>query len=159
MSDYCSLWHLNINTDKTKVVVFWKSKKGINKIEPFYFEGNTLEVVDQFAYLGVKFSYNGKFTQTKQFLINQARKTMFSVISKARKLNLPVSIQIHLFNTMIEPILLYGCEAWGFESVDIIDRFQLQFYKIILKAKKSTPTCMLLGELGELPLSIKIIIL
>ena len=81
---------------------------------------------------------------------------MFSVVRKSRKLNLPVDIQLHLFDTMIAPILLYGAEVWGFEKANIIETFHLQYCKLILKVKKCTSNNMVYGELGRFPLDIAI---
>ena len=58
-------------------------------------------------------------------------------------------------NTCVR-LLLYGSEVTGFENHDNLERLCLQFYKIILKAKKSTPNLMLYGELGRHPLSVSI---
>jgi hypothetical protein len=55
---------------------------------------------------------------------------------------------------MVVPILLYGCEIWGFENIDAIESLFLQFYKIILGVKKSTPNCILYGELGRFPIEV-----
>ena len=95
------------------------------------------------------------FLKLNHFYWNKQEK-LFSVIIKCRKLGLPLSLQIHLFDTMVAPILLYGSEVWGIENVNLIDQFQLKFYKIILKLKQSTPNCMIYGDLGILPLSIHI---
>lgn len=40
--------------------------------------------------------------------VAQARKVMFAVIKKSTKLNSPISIQLHLINRMVVPILIYG---------------------------------------------------
>ena len=106
--------------------------------------------------MGIKFNYNGKFGKTKKHLVDQARKAMFSLIRKARKLFLPIDIQLHLFDSMIMPILLYGTEVWGCENVDIIDKFYLKFCKSLLDVKQTTPSVMVYGELGALPLHLKI---
>ena len=55
---------------------------------------------------------------------------------------------------MVVPILLYGSEVTGFENSDILERLCTQFYKIILKVKKTTPNVMLYGELGRYPINI-----
>ena len=81
---------------------------------------------------------------------------MFAVLRKSRNLQLPVDIQLQLFDSMVVPILLCGSEVTGFENHDNLERFCLQFYKIILKAKKSTPNLLLYGELGRHPLSVSI---
>ena len=153
MYDYCCLWDLHVNESKTKVVVFTKRKpiNGIN-IYDFFYNNNKLETVNDFSYLGVQFNYNGNFSKTKARLVEQARRAMFSVINKSRKLGLPISLQLHLFDTMIAPILLYGSEVWGFENLNVIRQFQLKYCKLILGMKLSTPNCMVYGELGINPI-------
>ncbi len=68
-------------------------------------------------------------------------------------MGLSLDLQLHLFDTMIVPILLYGTEVWGCENVDIINQFQLKYCKLLLKLKSSTPSIMIYGELGVLPLN------
>ena len=65
-------------------------------------------------------------------------------------------MQIDLFNKIVKPVLLYGCEIWGFGNIDCIERVQLKFLKYILGLKSSTPNCMVYGETGVKPLSIEI---
>ena len=48
--------------------------------------------------------------------------------------------------------MLYGCEVWGFKKVEILEKLQLQYCKILLNMKKCTPNVMVLGELGRLPI-------
>ena len=86
------------------------------------------------------FSYNVRFIKNNQRLYDQARKAMFAVLSKSRKLHLPVDIQLQLFDSMVIPILLYGSEVTGFEKHDILEHLCIQYYKIVLKVKKTTPT-------------------
>ena len=62
---------------------------------------------------------------------------MFSVLRKSRKLQLPVDLQIQLFDSMVVPILLYGSEVTGFKNSDILERLCTQFYRTILKVKKT----------------------
>ena len=53
-------------------------------------------------------------------------------------------------------ILSYGSEIWGFGNLDILEKVQLKFYKYIFNLKTSTPSAMIYGELGILPLRIDI---
>ena len=55
---------------------------------------------------------------------------------------------------MIVPILLYGCEICGYENTDIIENIHINFMRRILPEKMSTPTFMLYGELGRMPLKL-----
>ena len=56
---YCEIWKLQVNTNKTKVMIFCKRKSR----QEFNFTlcGKVLEVVDTYSYLGVIFKYNGTF--------------------------------------------------------------------------------------------------
>lgn len=54
----------------------------------------------------------------------------------------------------VKPVLLYGCEIWGYGNIDIIERVQLKFLKIILNVKSSAPNSIVCGETGVKPLSI-----
>ena len=63
---------------------------------------------------------------------------------------------LDLFDKIVKPILLYGCEVWGFGDNSIIERVHLKFCKLILNIKKSTPDCMVYGELGRYPINISI---
>lgn len=40
-----------------------------------------------------------------------------------------------LFDKMVVPILLFGCEVWGFEKLDSIERVHLKFLNHILCLK------------------------
>jgi hypothetical protein len=44
-----------------------------------------------------------------------------------------------MFDSMIEPILLYGSEVWGYENFKVIEQIQLKFCKRILKVRNTTP--------------------
>jgi hypothetical protein len=47
-------------------------------------------------------------------------------------------------------------KCWVLKIVIFIENFHMQFCKTILKVKKSTPHCMIYGELGRILLNILI---
>ena len=69
---------------------------------------------------------------------------------------LPTDLQRDLFNKMVQPILLYGKEVWGYANLDVLQRVVLKFLKIILNIKTSTPNFMVYGETGVFPIYIEI---
>ncbi len=150
---YCQTWKLQVNSSKTKVVIFSRSRLDTNDMS-FKYDGEKLNIVTDFQYLGIIFSCKGNCNAAKAHIVQQARKAMFIVIRKARKLNLPIDIQLELFDSMVMPILLYGTEIWGYENCNVIENFHMQFCKCILKVKKSTPHCMIYGELGRVPMNV-----
>ena len=84
-------------------------------------------------------------------------KALFSLSRKSRNLNLSIDLQIELFNKTVKPLLLYGCEIWGYGNFDNLEIVQLKLFKYALNMKKFTPTFMIYDELGVTPISIDII--
>jgi len=154
MLDYCTQWKIKVNTSKTKIVIFSRGK--IRKKPVFTYSNTRIEITDDFVFLGNMFNYNGTFSKAKKRVCDQANKAMFAIIGKSKKLNLPLDIQLHLFDSIVKPILLYGCEVWGFDHTKDIERIHLKFCKIILGLSQYTTSAMVYGELGRVPLSITI---
>lgn len=150
---YCDKWKLTVNATKTQVVIFSKRRTQGNM---FTYMGRRLEQVESFKYLGVKFNWNGKFTECKKHLRDQGLRAMYAIINKGRKLQLPLDIMLHLFDSTVVPILLYSCEVWGESDCEIIERLHRQFCKHILYLKDSTPNCMIYGETGRFPLALTV---
>ena len=82
--------------------------------------------------------------------------TGVSLLRKSRNMQLPIDIQIELFNKLVKPIILYGCEVWGFGNLEIIERVQLKFLKYILNLKTSTSIYIVYGETGCCPIHVDI---
>ena len=150
LDHYCDIWGLKININKTKLLVFSRGK--IRNLPSIFFKGSKIEVVFEYKYLGVIFNYNNKFSKTINDRCTSANRAMFSLLKKCRNLLLPLDIQIDLFEKCVNPILLYGCEVWGFSDFSKLLKLQLKFLKIILGVKPSTPTNMVLGETGTYPI-------
>ena len=151
MQTYCENWDLMVNTDKTKVCIFSKSRE---ESANFLFNSKPIEVVKSFTYLGVVFSYNSNFKCNTDYLLHQGQRAKFSLLQKVRHLSLSPSISYDLFLKSVVPVLLYGCEVWGFNSFQTIEVLHLSFLKSILNVRKSTANCMVYGELGAFPLNI-----
>ncbi len=151
--DYCSTWKLKVNMSKTKIVIFG-SGPAKNSKHSFTFGADQIEIVDTYTYLGIKMHRNRRFIQAVKSLTESATKAMFSLLKKARNVNLPLDCLLSAFDTMIAPILLYGVEVWGYENLDIIEKVHTKFLKLSTGLRQSTPNFMLYGELGREPLSI-----
>ena len=118
---------MEINASKTKIVIFKKRK--ITEKPVFTMNNEILNVVDDFTYLGIIFMHNGSFSKNRITLLDHDRKSMYSMLTKSRSLGLPIDLQLKMFYMMVAPILLYGCEIWGFDNIDAIVSLLLQFYK------------------------------
>ena len=85
--DYCQNWSLEVNTDKTKVMIFRKKGKPLPH-EQFYYNGIRLENIDHFNYLGKVFSYTGNFQHNQEQLIGKSLKALNVLLINCRKYNL-----------------------------------------------------------------------
>ena len=103
----------NKNGDKCK----------INEIE--------LENVKSYKYLGIYFSTNGTFKETRKHLSQQAKKAMNIPYQRIYNLTLPLDICLKLFDRTITPILVYSSEIWGYENTDIIENIHTEFLRKI----------------------------
>lgn len=151
--DYSVLWHLNINYTKTKIMIF--GLRNCNNLE-FKLGGNVIAICNEFKYLGVVFSKNRSFFKAIKHNVEQAKKAMHLLYKRIRNLHIPIDLQIQLFDQTILPILLYGCEIWGFQNVKMIENVYKQFLRSITRLRKSTPIYMLYAELGIKPIEIHI---
>ena len=152
--DYCSEWKLTVNIEKIKFMIFGQRK--INTNLKFTFNKQEIEIVKEYKYLGILPGQSGSFLTTKKFIAEQASIPMFSLLRKVKTLQLPFDIQIDLFNKIVKPILGYGCEIWSFGNFDSIEHVQLTYFKYVFNLKKSTPSAMIYGELGVMPLAVDI---
>ena len=147
--NYCENWKLCINPDKTKVIIFGKNYSKPN----IKIYGKNLEVVNSFKYLGITFNKSGRMMQSIKDNIEKARKAFYAIMNRCKDKSIPLDCKLELFSKCIEPILLYGCELWGIEDHAVIETFRLKCYKIMMKAKSCTPSYMIYGEMGLLPLN------
>ena len=77
-------------------------------------------------------------------------------MKRAKQLKLSISCIIHIINTVVKPILLYGCTIFCYENICDLEAFYIQLLKRILYVKKSTPSFMVYAETGCQPLWVDI---
>ena len=84
LDEYCTSWGLQVNVDKTKVVVFSRGK--VRNLPTFSLNSMNVEVVPEYVYLGVMFNFNNKFLKAQKRLCLSGNRAMFSLLRKCRKL-------------------------------------------------------------------------
>jgi hypothetical protein len=70
-ANYCDVWRLKLNCSQTKVLVF---SRGRQREYTFTFKNQTLEIVNEYKYLGVLFSRSGSFSKQSKKLPNKLQK-------------------------------------------------------------------------------------
>ena len=114
------------------------SKRKFKHRSTFYYANKKVEIVQNFKYLGIVFSFNGKNVECMKDITTRAQRAMFSILKRSRVLNLPIDIQLPFFDSMVTPILPHGREAWGNENIDVIEKLYIRYCKYVLHLKTST---------------------
>ena len=128
---YCKKWKLKVNVNKTKKMVFRRGGP-LRRNVLFVYDGNIIDIVQKFTYLGIVFSTGGSFAVTFDTLAGQARKAIFQLNKYLYKFTqITPKHHIELFDKLIKPILHYGAEIWGFSNAIVLERVQIQFFKNI----------------------------
>ena len=55
-------------------------------------------------------------------LLSKLGRQCMYFFKRIRNLNIPIDLQLYLFDHVSLPIALYGCEIWGFENSQIIKK-------------------------------------
>ena len=147
---------LQVNLDKTKCMVFNKTGRLIRR--SFYLGKEKLEMVREYKYLG--------FLVTPSFNICTALADLKDRGLRAYgalKTKLGISFRkhihttMHLFDSLIKPILLYASDFWGTlklpknNPVEILHR---KFCKQLLGVHTQTTNMAVLLEIGRMPLDL-----
>lgn len=61
---YCQMWKLEVNIEKTEIIVF--SKRKVKQNMDFHISGKSIEIVNSYTYLGTIFNYNGNFCSARK---------------------------------------------------------------------------------------------
>ena len=124
----------------------------------------TSEIVNNYTYLGVKFSANGNFTNHKENLTEKTKRSFFAARRYLDFLKLPIHIINKLFNTLFFPILTYCSEVWGIYDKsdysrwdkDSIEKTHIHFCKMCLGLNKRSPNVASRNELAIGRLSVNL---
>ena len=117
---YCNEWSITVNTKKTNVMIFANRK--FDYYGNFYYGQDNIIVVEKFVYLGIELNYNAKLKTAINVISNQAIRIMFGLKKMYKFELMDIASKLQLFDSVIIPILLYGCEIWGFNNISDIEK-------------------------------------
>ena len=143
-----------MNVSKTKVIVF--EPKHI-ACPDFIFDGQLVERVTMFKYLGITFHATRGLSFAIEHLCNSANKALFAMYGRCHELQITSpSLKCRLFDALVRPILSYASEILvilgGKVALQSLERVHVQFLRQLLGVPISTSTKFILAEFGRLPL-------
>ena len=109
LHNFCNKMGLQVNIKKTKVITFCPSKQkphhGVFKL------GNEIiEHTSKYCYLGIIFDNTGSFKTANSELRAKAVRALYSLKRNIIKSSLSYKSIATLFDTLVKPVLLYGCQ-------------------------------------------------
>ena len=96
---------LKLNIQKTKIMAS-------GPITAWQIDGETMETVSDFIFLGSKITANGDCSHEikRRLLLGRNVMTNLDSIFKSRDIALPTKVR--LVKAMVFPVVMYGCESW-----------------------------------------------
>ena len=119
---------LKVNIQKTKIMAS-------GPITSWQIDGETMEKVTDFIFLGSKITADGDFSHEIKRHLLLGRKAMTNLVSilKSRDITLPA--KVHLVKTLVFPVVMYGCESLTIKKAEHqrIDAFELWCWRRLLR--------------------------
>ena len=102
---------LKLNIQKTRI-------KASSPITSWQIDGETMETVRDFIFLGSKITADGDCSHEIKRCLLLGRKVMTNLdsILKSRDITLPT--KVYLVKAMVFPVVVHGCESWTIKKAE-----------------------------------------
>ena len=119
---------LKLNIQETKIMASCP-------ITSWQTDGETVEIVADFIFLGSKFTADGDCSHEikRHLLLGRKVMTNLDSIFKSRDISLPT--KVCPVKALVFPVVMYGCESWDYEKAEgqRIDAFELWCWRRLLR--------------------------
>ena len=102
---------LKLNIQKTKIMAS-------DPITLWEIDGETMETVTDFIFLGSKITADGDCSHKIKRLLLLERKAMTNVDSILKSRDITLLTKVHLLKAMVFPVVMYGCESWTINKAE-----------------------------------------
>ena len=141
--DYCSMWSLNINLSKSKVLVFRDCSRLSMNLE-WHYGNENIQLVNEYKYLGITLTYNLSFNKHLNEKLEASKMAInANWLKYIHNPKIKHSNKMKIFNTAACSIMFYGAQVWGFCKYEQVEKLFRYFIKKILYLPSNTPNYML----------------
>ena len=104
-------------------------------ITSWQIDGETMETVRDFMFLGSKIMADGDCSHEIKRLLLLGRKVMTNLYNILKSRDIILSTNLHLVKAIVFLVLMYGCESWTIKKAECwrIDAFELWCWKRLLR--------------------------
>ena len=121
---------LKLNAQKCKVM-----RMSARREDKVMIERKEVEDVEEFVYLGATVTKEGGGTEDIKKRLSKAQGAFYNLKKIWNTRSIGRNTKLKLFKTLVQPVLLYGCEAWKLTAAEEkkLDRFQFTCLRRILR--------------------------
>ena len=80
-------------------------------------DGETMEIVTDFIFLGSKITADGDCSHEIKRCLLLGRTAMINLDTVSKSRDFTLSTKVHIVKTMFFPVVMYGCESWTIKKV------------------------------------------
>ena len=148
------------------LLISWLQSPSASSITSWQIDGETMETVTDFIFLGSKITADGDCSHEikRRLLLGRKVMTNLDSIFKSRDITLPTKVR--LVKAMVFPVVMYGCGSWTIKNAERqrIDAFELWCWRRLSRdpwtarrsnqsiLKEISPECSLEGLMLKLKL-------
>ena len=81
-------------------------------------DGETMETVTDFIFLGSKITVDGGCSHEIKRRLLLGRKIMTNLNSILKSRDITLSTKVHLVKAIVFPVVMYGCESWTIKKTE-----------------------------------------
>ena len=98
-------------------------------------DGETVETVSDFIFLGSKITADGDFSHETKRRLLLGRKVMTNLDSIFQSRDITLPTKVRLVKAMVFPVVMYGCESWTVKKAERqrIDAFEQCCWRRLLR--------------------------
>ena len=102
---------LKLNIQKIKIMTS-------DPITSWQIDGETMETVSDFIFLGSKITADGDCSQEIKRCLLLGRKVRTNLDSILKSRDITLSTKVHVVKAMVFPVVMYGCESWTIKKAE-----------------------------------------
>ena len=102
---------LKLNVQKSRIMAS-------GPITSWEIDGETMETVTDFIFLGSKITANGDCSHEIKRCLLLGRKPMTNLDSILESRDITLPTKVHVVKAMLFPLVMYGCESWTIRKAE-----------------------------------------
>ena len=112
----------------------------LGPITSWEIDGETVETVSDFIFLGSKITADGDCSHEIKRCLLLGRKAMTNLDSTLKSRDITLLTKIHLVKALVFPVVMYGCESWTIKKIECqkIDAFEVWCWRRLLRIPWTT---------------------